>query len=206
MGGVFAGVFRTPMTAVFMVFELSATHVIIVPAMITATLGFLVARMFQRTPLLAIVAEDEGAVLPSAQAQREEEPLRVEHAMGRDVPELLPRASLAEARARAGRRRHVRSRSCASTAVGWAAFDGHAATAGDPAESGLCVDRARLVPLPVAHPDEPLDTILRLLARHPIVPVVSRLNPQHRLGAVTLADVHRAYGLRETRRRLTAAA
>jgi CIC family chloride channel protein len=194
MGGVFAGVFRTPMTAVFMAFELSGTHVIIVPAMITATLGFLVARMFQRAALLTIVSEDEGAVLPSAQLQREEEPLRVEHAMGRDVPELFPLSSVADARM-------ALDRAGAPVALvrldgrGWAALDARWLPADDSPGTTTLLDHARLDRLPVAHPDEPLDTILRLLARHPIVPVVSRLNPQQRLGAVTLADVHRAYGL-----------
>jgi CIC family chloride channel protein len=194
MGGVFAGVFRTPMSAVFMAFELSATHVVIVPAMITATLGFLVARILQRTPLLDIVAEDEGAVLPSARAQREEEPLRVEHALSHAVPELLPTSSVAEARA---------ALEAAGSPVGlvrldgrgWAAFDG---ATDDPSDARAAATRVAEVvhgPLPVTHPDEPLDAVLRLLARHPVLPVVSRLDPQRRLGAVTLADVHRAYGV-----------
>jgi CIC family chloride channel protein len=193
MGGVFAGVFRTPMTAVFMAFELSATHVIIVPAMITATLGFLVARTFQRTPLLAVIAQDEGAILPSAQARREEEPRRVEDAMDRDVPELLPGSTIADARL---------VLAAAETSVGlvrldgrgWAAVDAARLSVDGGAETTIA-DRGRLDPLPVVHPDESLDTVLRLLARHPIVPVVSRLNTRHRLGAVRLAGVHRAYGV-----------
>ena len=66
MAGVFAGVFRAPMTAVFMAFELSGTSASIVPAMITSTLGYLTARQLHRTSLLDLVAEDEGAVLPSS--------------------------------------------------------------------------------------------------------------------------------------------
>ena len=202
MGGVFAGVFRAPMTAVFMVFELSATHLVIVPAMITATLGFLVARMLQGRPLLAFVAEDEGADLPSAQAQREEEPLRVEQALRTDIPVLAPDLPIERAR-------EVIAAAHAPAALvrldgrGWAVYDDTLVTEPRSFESGPAGERTTVAQsttlrvLPVSHPDEPLDTVLRLLAHHKLVPVVSRLNPQELVGVVTLDDVHRAYGFAE---------
>ncbi len=196
MGGVFAGVFRTPMTAVFMAFELSGTHVIIVPAMITATLGFLVARMFQRAALLTIVSEDEGAVLPSAQLQREEEPLRVEHAMGRDVPELFPLSSVADAR-------KALDRTGAPVALGTDSTDG----LGGPGRA-LASSR-RLAWQHDASRAPRLDRSARRAsgraARHHRCDCSHAIrssrssagsNSQQLLGAVTLADVHRAYGLK----------
>lgn len=150
MGAVFAGVFRAPMTAVFMAFEVSATYVAIVPAMVTSTVAYLVARALQSEALLELIGRDEGMVFPSAQGEREMAPLHVEDAM-RALEDLDPEA-------RAGLER---------------------------------VGRASAL-----HPDQPLDAALRRLAVHPLVPVVSRVDPDRVLGVVTLSDVHRAYGVR----------
>ena len=45
------------------------------------------------------------------------------------------------------------------------------------------------------YPDEPLDAALRLLSLQPEVQVISRVHPDQVLGTLTLADVHRAYGI-----------
>ncbi len=47
------------------------------------------------------------------------------------------------------------------------------------------------------YPDLPLDTAMRMLGTYPILPVVSRVNPNQLLGTLTLDDVHRAYGIAE---------
>ena len=47
------------------------------------------------------------------------------------------------------------------------------------------------------HPDLALDTAMRMLGAYPILPVVSRVNPNQLLGTLTLDDVHRAYGIAE---------
>lgn len=206
ISGVFAGVFRAPMTAVFMVFELSGSSAIIVPAMITATLGLLVARRLHHHSLLDLVAEEEGAALPSARQQREEEPLRVEQAMGRTrVMALDGGTSVADAVARAQERpadwvlvphagawRGV-SREVLAAPIASASMSATVA-ASTPAAERLDLHPG-LVPLGVAHLDEPLDTALRHLAVQPVVPVVSRLDAAELLGAVSLADVHEAYGI-----------
>lgn len=50
---------------------------------------------------------------------------------------------------------------------------------------------------PRLYPDIPMDTAMRLLGPHPILPVTSRANPNRLLGTLTLGDVHRAYGIPE---------
>ncbi len=189
MGAFFAGVFRAPMTAIFMVFELSATYVVIVPAMIASSVGYLVARALQPASLLEVLGREEGAALPSAQDRREREPLRVEHAM-RPAPVLEWDTPVALARAQADA-----SRAIVRTPAGtWARVD--AAMLAGPDDHGDTVASRcggeRLLPL---YPDDPLDAALRRLAAQPVVPVVSRIDPSRLLGAVTLDDVHRAYGL-----------
>ncbi len=196
MAGVFAGVFRAPMTAVFMAFELSATSAIIVPAMITATLGYLTARQIRRRSLLDEVAELEGVVLPSAQAQREHEPLRVEDALQpSNVPVLPASATPVAARRALGSSRsgqilvHVAER-------GWCTLEAGSLTRSSQEPDDLPLEaHPALRRLAVVHPDELLDVALRQLARERLVPVVSRLDVRLLVGVVTLADVHRAYGL-----------
>ena len=166
MAGVFAGVFRAPMTAVFMAFELSGTAAGIVPAMITSTLGFVVARQLHRQSILDLVAQHEGAALPSARLVRDERPLHVE-----DVMSAPPRNGSAPLRVT--HRPHG----------GWVLLQGEAPD----------VAQARV--LEPVYPDELLDVALRRLARAPLVPVISRLDESRLLGVVTYEDVRRAYGL-----------
>ncbi|MGE4056344.1 MAG: chloride channel protein, partial [Vicinamibacterales bacterium] len=201
MVGVFAGVFRAPMSAIFMGFELSATSAIIVPAMITATLGYLTARQLHRQSILDLVAEDEGAVLPSARTEREAEPMRIEVAMQSSTFIL---AEGSETAAAVGARVRGGAGSPATPIVirasgAWCTIDPHALEATTANGSGqlLIGQHPDLRPLAVVHPDEPLDTALRHLARNPVLPVVSRLNQGQLLGVVTLAGIHRAYGLSE---------
>lgn len=200
ISGVFAGVFRAPMTAVFMVFELSGSSAVIVPAMITGTLGFLVARALHHRSLLDLVAEDEGALLPSARQLREEEPLRIEQALGRSpfvvVPIGASRASVRAAVSASGAR--VVLAVADGTWWGMRADvldagldDARAADAGD--EPIAAHPSLRL--LDAAHLDEPLDVALRRLSGQEFVPIVSRLDPARLDGVVTLEDVQAAYGI-----------
>jgi CIC family chloride channel protein len=195
MGAFFGGVFRAPMTSIFMVFEVSATYVVIVPAMIASTIAYLVSRSLQPTSLLDLVALHEGTFLPSAQMRREAEPLRVEDAL-RQVPVL-------DAAAPAGVARQILSHPDSPAvlvrldATSWAAVDRHdlEATAGanlDTMTLAQLAGNKRVEPL---HPDESLDTALRRLAHYPVLPVVSRRDAERLVGALTLADVHRAYGI-----------
>jgi len=195
MAGVFAGVFRAPMTAIFMVFEVSGSSAIIVPAMITATLALLVARTFHPRSLLDLVADEEGAVLPSARQQREDEPLRIEEALGRTtLPVLTGHETMAEARDRVGAAAFgllCRDGRWQAIPHGW--LDEVCAAGRGPEPLGT---HEGWIPLAVAHLDEPLDVALRRLAGQPVVPVVSRLAPATLEGVVTVPDVHAAYGIR----------
>jgi CIC family chloride channel protein len=81
MGTFFAGVFRAPMASIFMVFEVSASYVIILPVMIANMIAYLVSRSLQPVPFFTLVAREEGIDLPSLEEQRESSPLVVEDAM-----------------------------------------------------------------------------------------------------------------------------
>lgn len=81
MGTFFAGVFRSPMTSIFMVFEVSASYKIILPVMVANMIAYLVARRLQPRPFFDSVAAIEGIVLPSHEELREIRPARVEDVM-----------------------------------------------------------------------------------------------------------------------------
>ena len=81
MGTFFAGVFRAPITSIFMVFELSASYVIILPVMISNTASYLISRRLHPTPFFKMLAQLEGVNLPTAEEKRSFQPLRVEDAM-----------------------------------------------------------------------------------------------------------------------------
>jgi CIC family chloride channel protein len=81
MGAFFAAVFRAPMTSIFMVFEVSASYVIILPVMVANLIAYLVARTLHRVTFFEMVAAQDGLTLPSQEQQRESRPLRVEDAM-----------------------------------------------------------------------------------------------------------------------------
>ncbi len=81
MGTFFAGIFRAPITSIFMVFELSASYVIILPVMISNTTSYLISRRLQTIPFFKMLAKLEGVNLPSAEEKRNFQPLLVEDAM-----------------------------------------------------------------------------------------------------------------------------
>ncbi len=81
MGAFFAGVFRAPITSIFMIFETSASYVIILPVMIANMTAYFVSRRLHSTAFFKMLAELEGVNLPSAEEKRTLQPLRVENAM-----------------------------------------------------------------------------------------------------------------------------
>jgi CIC family chloride channel protein len=199
MAGVFAGVFRAPMTAVFMTFELSGTSASILPAMVTSTLGFLIARQFQRTSILDLVAQHEGANLPSARLARADLPLHIEDVLQapRSVVQIDGQRALSDALGAADIDETADPLLVHLPGRTWAVIPRQAleALAAEGAGATALVSHPALVRVAPAYPDELLDVALRMLARAPVVPVVSRLDDGRLLGVVTFDDVRRAYGL-----------
>src|SRR3954447_19202542 len=81
VGTFFAGVFRSPITSIFMVFETSASYVIILPVMIANVTAYLISRKLHPTPFFKMLAQLEGVNLPTAEEKRSFQPLRVEDAL-----------------------------------------------------------------------------------------------------------------------------
>lgn len=82
MGAAFAGIVRTPMTSVIMIFEVTRDYTIIVPLMIANLCSYLVAKRFQRLPLYESLSRQDGIFMPSP--EHLPEPLSVEQAVIRE--------------------------------------------------------------------------------------------------------------------------
>jgi CIC family chloride channel protein len=81
MGAAFAGIVRTPMTSVIMIFEVTRDYTIIVPLMIANMCSYVLAQRLQKLPIYEALSRQDGVEMPSA-AHRPE-PLVVERAMRR---------------------------------------------------------------------------------------------------------------------------
>ena len=69
MGAVFAGVVRTPMTSVLIIFEMTQDYAVIVPLMIANMVSLFVASLLQHGPIYEALAVQDGIHLPSARTR-----------------------------------------------------------------------------------------------------------------------------------------
>ncbi len=195
MGTFFAGVFRAPMTSIFMIFEVSASYEIILPVMIANTIAYLASRRLQREPFFAMIARHEGLHLPSLEEQRDTIALRVEDAMSNPPRQVAcDECSLTTALEQAGNSGPILVMKRSGE---WSCIQRSSVLSA--IEEGQGADRIRdvfeLPDLPRLFPDLTLDAALQLLGGFPVLPVLRRAEPFDLIGTLSLADVHRAYGI-----------
>ncbi len=198
IGTFFAGLFRAPMTSVFMVFEISANYVIILPVMIANTISYQISRRMQPDSLFHILGHQDGLDLPSVEEQREAPVLRVENAMKRDGGRVVPARGATVGEALDKLDQDGASAILIDSSYGrwiWVSRRDleRAAKSGQRAE--LIKDAIPTRSVIRTYPDLPLDQALRKLGVYPVLPVASRVNPNYMVGTLTLSDVHRAYGI-----------
>ena len=206
MGTAFAGIIRTPLTSVLMIFEVTRNYTIIVPLMISNLIAFYISQRLQHEPIYEALARQDGLHLPTGAFRQLGRQLRVSAAL-RAAPEMLPSDStLDEAQRRTmhgdlgswpvsderGLAGMVR-RSDIATAVA----EGRGATAVRDLVDSIDPDAADDEGVPHVHPDHPLGLALARMGatRHTVLPVVSRANVRTVLGIVTLSDILNAYGV-----------
>src|SRR5205085_11206225 len=64
MGTAFAGIIRTPLTSVLMIFEVTRDYTIIVPLMISNLIAFFISQKLQLKPIYEALAHQDGLHLP----------------------------------------------------------------------------------------------------------------------------------------------
>ncbi|HUA58704.1 MAG TPA: chloride channel protein [Verrucomicrobiae bacterium] len=205
MGTFFAGVFRAPMTSIFMVFEVSASYVIILPVMVANTISYLVSRRLQDTPFFTMVAQQEGLELPSVEQQRESSPLRVENAMAPVVCPVLPAGTSVS-----DPRLHTSGDGPIIFSQGdglWFVMTLQEMRSALQRAGGCAHTIEDILPVtepPRLHPDMSLDAAMRLLPGHFMLPVSSRARPYSLLGVLTMEDVLRTYTTYANREKIAA--
>ncbi len=204
MGAVFAGIVRTPLTSVIMIFELTRDYTIIVPLMISNLIAFFVSQRLQREPIYEALAHQDGVHLP-ASGSRAQAGIRVAAAM-RPPASVRAELPLADALAQMDATPHewwpvvdddglvgMVRRSTVRTAI--AAETGSSLP--DLVVRGGAEQEQRAGP-PHVHPDHTLSLALSRMgaSNATVLPVVSRANVRRLLGILALDDVLGTYGLR----------
>jgi CIC family chloride channel protein len=195
MGTTFAGIMRAPITSVFMIVEVSGNYSIVLPVMIANTIAYLISRHYQREALFDALAAQDGVPLPSMEQQRETIVSRVEDAVRQpsvvlgsedrvlDAAERLRRAEAPHALARARRGAWI-----VVPADGLSQF-----VADGKGELAIGSVLGLAAPLPILHPDEPLEAALRRMGDLPFLPVVHRADPDRLIGIADIQSILGAY-------------
>jgi CIC family chloride channel protein len=205
MGTAFAGIIRTPLTSVIMIFEVTRDYTIIVPLMISNLIAFYISQRLQHEPIYAALARQDGIHLPSHSVRAAEDQPRASSAI-REAPEPLP-GDL--------------SIGCACDRVGGSPLDAWPVANG-PTFVGMIETKQLAAAVRAGREDEKVFSLLQAKhdgdagaafthvhldqslaevltrmgeTRHSVLPVVSRANAGILLGLVTLDDVLEAYGV-----------
>jgi chloride channel protein, CIC family len=198
MGALFAGIMRTPITSVLMIFETTRDYAVIVPLMIANLLSFLIASQLQPLSISQALAVQDGIHLPGPEIRRQFAKRIVAQVMRQPTDVLSAEMTVQEAA----------ERTRTSAFHVWPVMN-DGALAGIVGRSTLRQAMARgegakplkelasASPFPHVHADHPLDLALERMgvAKVDLLPVVSRANVHVLLGTVALADILSSFGV-----------
>jgi chloride channel protein, CIC family len=190
MGVAFAGIIRSPLTSVIMIFEMTRDYTIIVP-LISNLIAFFISYELQREPIYEALAGQDGVHLPTAEARTQLLRLRVSDAMSDPGEVFLPDTPI---RAATGRGPIV----VADETGLWGILDA-AQMENIFLEGGTLADLFSGAPdgdFPHLHADHSLAIALDRMgsSKLRVLPVVSRANVRQLVGILTLEAVLDAYG------------
>jgi len=197
MGAVFAGIVRTPMTSVLMIFEMTQDYAVIVPLMIANLVSLFIASRLQREPIYEALAVQDGIHLPSAETRRrygQRQVARVMQTAGQLLPaEITVREALERVRSSELRTWLVTDRRGVVGVINFARLERELGEGADK-KLGELVDA---LVFPHVHADQGLDLALERMGANQIeiLPVVSRADLHKLEGIVTLRNVLDAYGV-----------
>ena len=211
MGTAFAGIVRTPLTSVIMIFEMTRDYSIIVPLMISNLIAFLVSYGLQRQPIYEALAHQEGVNLPAGESRDQLARLQAgafmqpgDRAFAPDLDLATAVQRLKEARVNAwpvAQGPSVPYRHCASQEHGRRGGRRQPRCEGHREPVRRCRSHSKF---PFIYPDQSLSLALEKMGSAGVdtLPVVSRANVRQFLGVLTLPDILNAYGVVwRTRRR-----
>jgi len=195
MGAAFAGIVRTPMTSVIMIFEMTRDYTVIVPLMIANMISFVISRVLQPEPIYEALALQEGVHLPTAESKGGFAGVRVGEIMDRDAKPLPPDADVGRARD------FLEQANVSSWPVGVAhCVDGvvnfHQVESADHILTLRDLIKGQ-EDYPHAHTDHQVSYVLDRMRGEGIdsLPVVSRADIHELQGVVTLSRILASYGV-----------
>lgn len=196
MGAAFAGIVRTPLTSVIMIFEMTRDYSIIVPLMISNLISFFISQQMQHEPIYEALALQEGVYLPTGESREELAGIRVSEVMHSDADPLPAEASVESAKLR------FEQEKCNSWPVGErkyveAVISSQEIETAEPPPKTMRDLIKPYADYPYVHSDHPLSYALERMGERgvDVVPVVSRANIRQMYGIVRLADILATYGI-----------
>jgi chloride channel protein, CIC family len=207
MGTAFAGIVRTPMTSVIMIFEITRDYSIIVPVMVANLLSYFISERLQPHAVYEALLAQDGIQLPHPRVV--ERAVTVEQVLRREYERTAASERVGE------RLAALRSRAPEPHEPGpWPVVEANRLlgmlTARKLEEAGATgresATLAEIVDPPEGpvtaetfvhvHPDQSVDMALRRMGQSglDLLPVVSRHNVRELVGVVALSDIPRAYG------------
>ncbi len=207
MGTAFAGIVRTPLTSVIMIFEITRDYTIIVPLMISNLIAFFISQKLQEEPIYEALSHQEGIHLPSAQSRSQTGSIQVQHAMRTAPAVFSPDAQVSSVLAQVeasplnawpvvgqdGLRGMLRKNEIEDVA----AHEGSNKTLADVLDGSPEHAHAGGESLAHVHIDHSLAMALERMGASGlnVLPVVSRANVHQLVGIVVLDDILNTYGV-----------
>jgi len=197
MGAAFAGIVRTPLTSVIMIFEMTRDYSIIVPLMISNLISFFISQQLQREPIYEALALQEGVYLPTGESREELTGIRVSKVMQTVPDPITVDASIDTAKLRFNEQK-VTSWPVGDRNYLRGMISSHQIETSDPAPRTVSDLIKGNGGYPYVHGDHPLSYALEQMRDNhvDVVPVVSRANIHHMYGVVTLSDILSTYGVK----------
>jgi len=203
MGAAFAGIIRTPMTSVIMIFEITRDYSIIVPLMIANLISYFLSSKLQDEPIYEALQKQDGIHLPSGAKTREIQ-LTVGDGLRRDLPVLAASESIRQAEMlaeRAGGTMPIVDQGGLRGMISSAQLKDAVRSGRGAAAVGELVpplgppDLLTTETFPHLHSDHSLETAMQRIAASgwDIVPVVSRQNIRELEGTISVSDILAAY-------------
>ncbi len=205
MGTAFAGIVRTPLTSVIMIFEITRDYTIIVPLMISNMIAYFISQKLQPEPIYEALTHQEGIHLPTAESRIQDDRIQVWQAMREnpvtftstsDVASILPKIENAPFDAwpivdKDGAWQGMVRRSAIQKSGGSALLSELLPANHNHDDHLLAAD------VPHVHPDHSLSFAMARMGTSGInvLPVVSRANVHKLVGIVTLDDILSRYGV-----------
>jgi chloride channel protein, CIC family len=196
MGTAFAGIVRTPLTSVIMIFEMTRDYSIIVPLMISNLISFFISQQLQHEPIYEALALQEGVYLPTGESREELVGIPVSEVMHAGVDALRPDAAIEEAKARFEKEK-TSSWPVANDGTLQGVVSMHEIESAEPPPAVVGDVLKANGDFPYVHADHPLSHALERMGAKgvDVVPVVSRANIRQMYGVVALKDILATYGV-----------